>query len=396
MTKRYDLAIIGGGCAGLSLARDLIKGAGTQFNVPRTIIIEPRNEYVNDRTWCFWAQNNDNNQHLVSNHWQQWTFSAGDKSIVHTAEESWSYCCIPAINFYRDAIDIISQNDQATLKKDTRVERIQAYNKDFLINTSNGDLLANKVIDTRPSSSADNEQAILLQVFEGAEIETDQKLNQADQVGLMQDMAADQFGFKFNYIIPFQKNRVLVESTRFCPDQSAIKQLTNDLDLALRRYFPSGQYRVLRRERGIIPMGLDPVRQALLPNWVRVGSGGGAIRASTGYAYKRIQNWSRLCARALLKHKKILPHPQDPTSQSLMDQLFLKVIRNHPGLAPDLFLSLAQKVEPTALVRFLSDQPTSRDLWSVIFALPAGPFIKQLSTNLIRHGEDQKGSLHRG
>ncbi len=51
MNQHFDLVIIGGGCAGLSLAYQL-----SQFgeNCPKTLIIEERELYTNDRTWCFW------------------------------------------------------------------------------------------------------------------------------------------------------------------------------------------------------------------------------------------------------------------------------------------------------------------------------------------------------
>ena len=52
MKAADDLVILGGGCAGLSLAMRLAK-LGEQC--PQTIIVEPRERYVNDRTWGFWG-----------------------------------------------------------------------------------------------------------------------------------------------------------------------------------------------------------------------------------------------------------------------------------------------------------------------------------------------------
>ena len=50
--KEFDYIIIGGGCAGLSLAYELdfikIKP------IKKLAIIEPRQEYKRDKTWSFW------------------------------------------------------------------------------------------------------------------------------------------------------------------------------------------------------------------------------------------------------------------------------------------------------------------------------------------------------
>ena len=58
----YDLIIIGGGCSGLSLAAALCRLAVQPEHVPRTLIVEPRSRYTNDRSWCFWAQADHNNR----------------------------------------------------------------------------------------------------------------------------------------------------------------------------------------------------------------------------------------------------------------------------------------------------------------------------------------------
>ena len=50
---QVDLIILGGGCAGLSLALNLAKQGSV---CPNTLILEKREAYSNDRTWGFWQQ----------------------------------------------------------------------------------------------------------------------------------------------------------------------------------------------------------------------------------------------------------------------------------------------------------------------------------------------------
>ena len=50
--KEFDYIIIGGGCAGLSLAYEL--DLHKKLDNKTLAIIEPRDEYKNDKTWSFW------------------------------------------------------------------------------------------------------------------------------------------------------------------------------------------------------------------------------------------------------------------------------------------------------------------------------------------------------
>ena len=46
----YDVALVGGGCAGLSLAVALAERDPQQ----RIAVVEPRERFPRDRTWCYW------------------------------------------------------------------------------------------------------------------------------------------------------------------------------------------------------------------------------------------------------------------------------------------------------------------------------------------------------
>ena len=50
--KDFDFIIIGGGCAGLSLAYEL--EIHKKLENKSLAIIEPRLEYKKDKTWSFW------------------------------------------------------------------------------------------------------------------------------------------------------------------------------------------------------------------------------------------------------------------------------------------------------------------------------------------------------
>jgi flavin-dependent dehydrogenase len=56
--KEFDYVIIGGGCAGLSLAYEL--EIHEKLKDKTLAIIEPRDEYKKDKTWSFWGVTSHN------------------------------------------------------------------------------------------------------------------------------------------------------------------------------------------------------------------------------------------------------------------------------------------------------------------------------------------------
>ena len=54
--REFDYIIIGGGCAGLSLAYEL--DTHQKLNNKTLAIVEPRQEYKRDKTWSFWKVRN--------------------------------------------------------------------------------------------------------------------------------------------------------------------------------------------------------------------------------------------------------------------------------------------------------------------------------------------------
>jgi hypothetical protein len=87
-------------------------------------------------------------------------------------------------------------------------------------------------------------------------------------------------------------------------------------------------------------MGLPRPRHSPGPV-VRAGTPGGAIRPSSGYAFRRIQTWAARCADALVDRDEPLAGPPDPPARSLMDRIFLRAFTRDAGGAPDDFSRMA-------------------------------------------------------
>ena len=72
--KEFDYIIIGGGCAGLSLAYELNKNK--KLEKKTLAIIETRDKYKRDKTWSFWRVVDHNFEDCVIKSWNNFTINS--------------------------------------------------------------------------------------------------------------------------------------------------------------------------------------------------------------------------------------------------------------------------------------------------------------------------------
>jgi lycopene beta-cyclase len=128
----------------------------------------------------------------------------------------------------------------------------------------------------------------------------------------------------------------------------------------------------------VLPMGLARKPPSLGAGHVVVGVMAGGARASSGFAFQRIQQWADQCCAAIASGGLPVGHRDDPLLVRMMDRLFLQVLLAAPHAAPHLFLSLFERADRACVIRFLSGTSTVWDCLRVIKSLPAKPFVRQL------------------
>ncbi len=376
-----DIVILGGGCAGLSLARRL----ATARCKARVIVVEPRSAYTDDRSWCFWAPSHDHAEsHLVAQSWKQWRFSTLSGQTQTHEHPGMRYHYIRSQDFYDDACARIASHDAIEMKMGVRAQDVRRDSERYLVETDQGVLSTNAVVDTR--SLPGESPALLYQCFLGLEIaHPPLRPEQAHVAGLMEAMDCDRDGFHFLYVLPLGSERSLIEVTRFAQDRIDPETLRGQLDDQIIRLHGAAT-QCLRTESGVLPMGLTHAIPATSgPQHVYAGLAGGALRPASGYAFQRIQHWAEACTVSILSDRGVIGHPPEPMIRGLMDQVFLHALRAEPRRGADFFMALAKRLSPDAFVRFMSDTATFGDKVSVISALPPAPFLKAVWTSVQDH-----------
>jgi lycopene beta-cyclase len=374
MTRGLDAdgIILGGGCAGLALAMALADRGDRR----RVIIVEPRTDYSDDRSWCFWAPPRHPWSHRVTRQWPRWLFSGGVEPPVHHESHQWPYQYLRAVDYYAEAQAWIGAVHALELRLGCRAGDPEADSDTVWVETTIGTLTARWLVDTRPP--APTADALLYQCFVGHEVRPpEHSAPDIDCVELMSDMRTDDAGFVFSYILPIAYDRVLVESTRFVPTPAPHERLAADTEALLAARGWSDAPRE-RHEAAVLPMGGSPVPPTGSLRIVRAGIAGGGLRAASGYGFLRIQAWARRCADALERTGLPVGHPAEPPVRRAMDGLFLRVMRAHPERAEELFQSLARGLGADAFARFMSDRARPLDPLRVVASLPPAPFLRTL------------------
>ena len=383
MSETFDLIILGGGCAGLSLSMAL---AAQGARCPRTLVIEPRTDYPNDRTWCYWSDRTAPVPYWVRHRWQTMRVTHASESVLLDCG-SRPYHMLAAQDFYAAALASIDRQPNIELRRGTSVVGEPMRNGElWSIGTSAENVTARSVVDTRPPQPPRREGATLWQSFHGQEIECSAAVFDPSSMDLMSFLAPDPRHVAFVYVLPVTPTRALIEVTVFGATPLAPRELDARLEAAIAERVGDASFTTLRSEHGILPMGLHEVPGPAHTSFARAGVMAGGARPSTGYAFQRIQRWAFECAHALVSCGHPVGHRPDSLPLRVMDRIFLDVLRADPSRGGALFFSLFSRADPARVIRFLSGDAGIVDSLAVVAAMPVPPFVRAALTMTRRRG----------
>ena len=352
--KEFDYIILGGGCAGLSLAYEL--DINDKLKDKTLAIVEPRNEYKRDKTWSFWKVFDHNFDGCVVKSWNNFSINSelGSKEIIN---EDYPYQSIDSGLFYKKVINKLKQNG----------------NIKFFKNTDQLNLSNSFVFNSIPAK--ESYQKYLWQHFKGIEIETPNDIFD-DKIFNLMDFNCDQRdNVHFFYTLPFAKNKALIETTWL----SKMNDKTlEDYDIQLEKYIKETlkikNYQIIFKEEGAIPLfypsNID------IKNKINIGTAGGMTRLSTGYTFLNIQEHSRYLRMNIEKINKIKKFEISKKYQFL-DKIFLKVLEKHPNQMSNIFFKMF-KAQSSTIIKFLSNKSNIFEDLSIILKMPKWIFIKAL------------------
>jgi len=350
--KEFDYVIIGGGCAGLSLAFEL--EINNKLKDKSLAIIENREKYERDKTWSFWKVFDHNFQDCVIKSWNNFTINTPDASR-ELKSEKFSYQSIDSGKFYNKV--------NTKLKSNKNINFFKTLDE---INSSNS-VIFNSVNESPPDKSR------LWQHFQGIEIETKKNIFDEEIFNLMDFNCDQKDAVHFFYTLPFSKNKALVETTWLSNLES---DSYKDYDIQLENYIKNNlrikEYKINYTEKGAIPLYYPNSNN----NFINIGTVGEMTRLSTGYTFLNIQEHSKYIRENLdnISNKKRF---KLNNKYIFLDKIFLKVVKSYPEKMPSIFFNLF-KVKADAFIKFMSNKSNLVDDFSIILKMPKFTFLKAL------------------
>ncbi|MFF8697231.1 lycopene cyclase family protein [Streptomyces sp. NPDC015144] len=376
---RCDVAIIGAGAAGLSLAWRLLcppRGAA----VPSVVLVDapPGPLRPPPRTWCYWERGAGEYDALLTASWSRVRLHGGDGRPVP--------CDLGALRYKMLASESFTRGIRPRLAGLVRVEAVAEHVADgpggasVSCRTADGrerHVHARWLFDTRPPSPLPPSRVSLLQHFKGWFLRSERPVFAPDTVDLM-DFRTPQppQGLSFGYVLPLSRTEALVEYTEFSREPLSDEAY----ERALRHYTTAllriGACEVHGVERGRIPMTDARYERRTGRSTFRIGAAGGAVRPSTGYAFAAIQRQTRAVAALLHAGRDPLPPAAYPRRSLLMDAVLLRGIDTGRVSGPDFFTRLFEKVPPERLLRFLDGDTRPSEEVRIGLRTPVLPMLR--------------------
>ena len=371
----YDIIIAGAGAAGLSLAAAFVQSS---WRDKKILLIEPEFKDKNDRTWCFWSEDAGGLAAIASHRWDQINFiSPQYQSRIEI--NPYSYWMVRGIDFYnamqtqiRDFPNVSWLSGKVTHIFDGQdMATVQVGDRTFT---------ASWVFDSRPPILQEDQAKhhYLKQHFRGWVIETALDVFDPSAATLFDFRTEQKSSMRFMYTLPFSARQALVEYTIF--SEQLLKE--EDYQKPLQDYFRDvlqlKDFKILEVEQGAIPMTDQPLPRRSGERVMAIGTAGGRVKPSSGYAFLRIQKDTAAIVRSL----EISGHPfyKDQTAGRYhwFDRIMLQVMKREGGRMAAIFTALFQKNSIQDIFRFLDERGSWLQDLKIISSLPWAPFLRAL------------------
>ena len=356
-SRKRDIAIVGGGCAGWSLA------ARAEELSARSITLYLKRESRPSQSWGFWQMPwlSDALSNKRSS-WNKWQIITEDGIVIHHSVNH-AYCTLKSddwFNWCKNKFQLANTKTKIIELPVIKTDRNEIF-------TSKHKKAFDCIYDSRPPKKGKN---ILLQHFKGIEIKTSDPVFNPNVATLMDFRVSQENGIHFMYVLTYDAFTALVESTFFSPSAHHEEIYDTAITDYLQRFYNLTDFKVINSEIGVIPMGnVTPYDSN--PFLYNIGSNAGAVRPSSGYAFSFIQ-------KQIMQFLNSNTKPRTPHKKYdlWMDKVFLEVLESNPKRAPQLFFKLAQALNGDSFARFLSGEAKIMDYISVISSMPKWLFLK--------------------
>ncbi len=368
--ERFDYIICGGGASGLLLSNALL--SDKHFNDKKILIIEKESKTDNDKTFGFW---NDKESVLDNIVFKEWEYAEFRDSNSHNSFllSPYKYKMIKSNEFYLYIGDKISKASNFTYLNSTVNEIDQVNNT---VKTNDGEFSSSIIFSSIYNEVSFKKYPLLKQHFIGWTIETKNESFDDNKITFM-DFSVDQKDeIRFMYILPFSKNKALIEYTLFSSDIISDDEYEKEIKAYLKKRNILN-YSIVEKEKGMIPMTCYPFFENNTDTYFQIGTAGGWSKPSTGYTIKNSIEKIDIIINSL-KLNKPLSKIRFKNRFWYYDLLFLDVLIASKGKGSQVFSDLFKNNDPIKIFKFLDEKTSVMEELSIFLSVDIKTFVRSL------------------
>ncbi len=373
----YDYIIAGGGAAGLSLALELIE---SDLSGRTILIVDRETKSQNDHTWCFWTDQPTGLETTLFRSWKQIRFvSSSFDQIIPL--ENYRYHMLRGIDYYDYARNKIAAYPnchwiQGAVNAIT--DTLQGAQVDIDGELFSADFVFDSILKPADINPQPLKYHYLKQHFVGWVIETPEP-SFDPQTPILFDFRTPQDGaMRFMYILPFSPNLALVEYTLFSAALLSQSEYRHGLQEYLEKILGIENYEIKEIEQGVIPMTDQIFTRKSGAHILNIGTKGGRVKPSSGYAFWRIHEDSKAIVHSLSTYHHPFFISESSSRYRWFDTILLQIMLRHPNECADLFTILFKKNSIQSIFHFLNEDGSWLNDLKILSSLPPYRFIEAL------------------
>lgn len=341
------------------------------------LIVDREEKRANDRTWCFWSSVETGYESVIRHSWPFLEF-VDEQGSRRAPLGNYTYQMLRSDDFYRFVRSRLTGRPGIDWMQ-ASVEELGEDEEGAYARVDGRQLRARWIFNScLPAGQPAGHYYRLLQHFRGWVVETGSDAFDPQAATLMDFRTPQQGSARFFYVLPFSARRALVEYTVFseqCLPESAYRQA---LQSYIRHQLGIDTYEIRETEAGVIPMTNAPFPPRRSPHVINIGTAGGAVKPTTGYAFLTIQEQTRQIAEHLLAGKPPQWTPSTHRRFRFYDTLLLHILQMEGAQAKPIFQRLFRRNDFETILRFLEERSGIRQEAGIFASLPFAPFLRAL------------------
>lgn len=390
MNRSCDILVLGAGAAGLALAARLASRPGGRPGpgaapgpqwapgsatgpAPRrsVLLVDPHPTPVTGRAWAYWSARHTELDDAVSHTWDRLLVVA-DGRRLELCPHPYTYRLVRGEDL-QARVDELLRRAGGFDRITGAVERIQERPGGAVVRVGGDEVHARWVLDGRPPAAPTPGQVRLR--FLGWEVAVDGARFDPGCATFMDFRARTGGGVRFCYVLPTAADRALVEIAAFGAGPATRHDLSDGLSGYLREVCGAASWQLLRQEDGDLPLHVDRPRRAGA-RVLRVGTAGGMLKASTGYAFDRIVRDADAVVTSLDRYGHPWALPRRHRRHAWLDDVLLDVVARDPQVVEPAFARMFARNPADRVLRFLDEDTRPGEELRLIATLPCGPFLR--------------------